>query len=115
VPICYRPNDLGRLLNLARWRPGQHGEQVLHWHRPLIETERAAVVGYFLELDCFVEWTNCDELTVKAKLSSHRDACRGSRTKPGRQDEWPSIPSHSIGAERGTISDRGGCVPNAKR
>ena len=64
MPICYRPNDLDKLLDLASWDPGRRAEQVLHWHRPLIETERAAVAGYFLQLGCSVEWTNCDELTV---------------------------------------------------
>jgi hypothetical protein len=40
MPICYRPNDLSKLLELAGRHPSGRGEQVLRWHRSLTQAER---------------------------------------------------------------------------
>jgi hypothetical protein len=56
---------LSKLLDLAGWRPGRCGEQVLHWLRPLTPAERTAIVQYFQQLGYIVEWTNYDALKVR--------------------------------------------------
>lgn len=65
MPICYRPNDLGKLLELASRHASGGGEQVLRWHRLLTPAERAAIAQYFLQFDYAVEWIDCDELKVR--------------------------------------------------
>ena len=65
MPICYRPNDLSRLLELAGWHPSGHGEQVLRWHRSLTQAERAAISQYFLQFNYVIEWADCNEVKVK--------------------------------------------------
>jgi hypothetical protein len=69
LPICYRPHDLGELLNLARCSAGRRGEQVLRWRRSLTQAERAAVRQHFADRGHVVLWVNGDELRVSKNTS----------------------------------------------